>query len=148
MFPWNIICARKNIAEKLQCQELSIGSVLFWRCAGGEDFIWWGMPKCAAKGTVRATEASTSKGATIELERAMTLRHKESDAWDPRGWCKKWLRLKHRELQNGFGIWTPKDFDGFVPNPPALSSFSHQKMAIPGGAHLQTSPNKVGCISL
>lgn len=32
-----------------------------------------GMPKCAAKGTARATEASTSTGATIELERAMTL---------------------------------------------------------------------------
>ena len=34
------------------------------------------MPKCAAKGTARATEASTSKGATIELERAMPLRKK------------------------------------------------------------------------
>ena len=30
-----------------------------------------------------------------------------------------------------------KDFDGFFPNPPALSSFSHQNMLIAGGPILR-----------
>jgi hypothetical protein len=29
--------------------------------------------------------------------------------------------LRHQEPQNGFGIWTLQDFDGFFPNSPAFS---------------------------
>ena len=77
------VSARQDEFPEHRCRNPSLaitGWINFGGAPGGEFHSIGGMSKCAAEGTARTTEASTSKGATIERERAMTLRYKESDA--------------------------------------------------------------------
>ena len=140
-YPRKIICARKNTGEKLQCQPgwnslniiehpcrnpslINIGSILFWsflEVQPGENFIWSGDAQVCSQRygqgnwSQHQQRSHDRTGTSHAASQKATLEIRDG------GWCKKWLRLRHQEPQNGFGIWTLQDFDGFFPNSPAFS---------------------------
>ena len=100
---------------------LDILDLFFLEVQSGENFIWSGDAQVCSQRygqgnwSQHQQRSHDRTGTSHAASQKATLEIRDG------GWCKKWLRLRHQEPQNGFGIWTLQDFDGFFPNSPAFS---------------------------